>query len=258
MSSTTSSNWDIQPPLDPTSVGKSGVISLNTWAHEYGVIPSLVPFGYRSYDPVEFVVILRKLIEDAQATKATFASREIFDEAGIQREISACYLEDLIRLAGSWMYDDGTHFETGVSERTITRWINPEYVHVTGLEPSITKPRYRIEELRRAASLGISSQADIGPRFGIGRKGVESVCNRHDIPWGTWRDWGKARIARTVRTIVIWTDWTIKEVAAAINVPKRTLEYWMYTRHASDFEVPADPSYETWFAPHSGRRGDRS
>lgn len=243
-------NWEIQPPCDPTSHGRGHGVSLQQWATEVGVIPALIPFEYRDYDPVAFVAEFRDAISDVPATKATFSTPEIRDATGNKDRVVNPSFEQLVRLARSWQYSDGSHYVVSDTTTATTRWVNPEYVHVVDLEPSITDPEYRIEELRRAARLGILSTSDLAPRFGVRTcKGVQKFCARHDIPWREWRTWGRRQIARTCRLVSEWSAYSVADLADILDCATRTLQDWVYNRYAADFEPPADPSNETWFNP---------
>lgn len=248
-------SWDIQPPCErhPTT----NEVSLSAWALEYDVIPALIPFNLRSYDPVAIVKSIREAFADALPTKASFTTAGIRRAAGINPNDVGSYQRPLIRLAGSWELSDGSHY---AGEGSGARWVNPNYIHVAALKPSIKEPRYRIEELRYAASIGILSMADVAPRFGAEtRNSVYHFCRRRDIPWKQWRQWGKRRISRTARLIYEWEDYSIRSIAETLGLPRTTLKDWMSRYHAADWEVPPDPSGEPWFGLHGNRnRGDGS
>lgn len=247
--STSRGDWDVDPPRDLRSYGSSSELSLATWAFEYDVIPALVPFEYRDFDPVNAVQNIREAIAESPPTKATFSVPELEEICAQTARYNRSYFRTLIRLAGAWAYDDGSYY---LENRMVKRWVNPAYVHAKSMDPTITDPQARIEELRHAASLGIITLDDIGPRFGITEGGVYEFCTSRGIPWTEWRKWGLRRFSRTVKLVRDWTDYSEKSLGEAFGVPESTIGDWMRLFYAADFEPPADPSHESWFGPTYG------
>ena len=244
-------SWEVLPPREPH--GTTNEVSLSGWAFEYGVIPEQVPFELRNYDPISFVQDVRQGVADAPVTKATFSTAEVREYTGLKKNGAGSNLRSLIRLAGSWELSDGSHFD---EPNPPARWVNPNYIHVTALDPSIKDRRYRVEELRRSASIGLLSSADIAPRFGVEHgDGVHEFCRRWQIPWGDWRQWGKCRLARTAKLAWEWGAHSKGTLCDAFGLPRTTLHDWIHEHYAADFEVPADPSGEPWFGI-SARGGD--
>lgn len=220
---------------------RTGKITGEEWAAQFGVIPELIPFQHRSYDPLEVVITARRRINELPPTAAVLKPAQLLRDSPTDPSVPTG-LELLFRAAGSW--------PTGRTGSKSHHYANPDYVHLGSVDWTITDPRERIDELRRCASLGTLSKRDVAARFGVTTVGgVTAWLRRRDIPWSEWRAWGKCRIARTAQVIHDWGRWGHSEIAEAFGLPVRTL--YGYRRRwviESNWTVPEDPSADTRFA----------
>ena len=220
------------------------------WAANFDIIHALAPFEYRSYDPVEIVAGARERLEELPPTAATIKPHQLM-RAVDTSTYAPTHLDTLFMLAGSWPTG-----ESGSKERY---YANPEYVHLESVDWAITDPRERVEHLRRCASIGTLSTADIAPRFGFSHRGsLTAWFHRHELPWGEWRRWGQRRIGRTAEVIHDWSGRLYSEIAEALGLAETTLHHCR--RHhvrESAWTVPEDPSADPKFASgYSGAEGD--
>jgi hypothetical protein len=239
--------WTVRPPVD---VQPRGSVTVRQWCRAFDVIDALLPFGYKSYDPIEYVRGVRKAVEDAPPTKASFTVSELTNDIDHRVVSHGNYLPVLLRTAGLWEYCETSRHTLGGAT---TRWANPEYIHAHAA-PAITDERERVEELRRSASLGIFVNRDIAPRFGGESKStVRQFCQSRGIPLNEWREWGRRRMARTLKIAFEWTDHTFTDLSEVMGFTRNISNNWVRGDYAADFDVPEDPSGEPWFNP--SRRG---
>lgn len=230
-------SYDIEPPFTPPNHGNMPV---SDWVDHYGLVPGLVPFDYRDYDPLDAVSDIRDILDSKPQTAARVTLSEIRDAVGFTTG-SVYSLEALMEIAGSWRISD--HF----SDRSA--WANPNYVH--GVETPVTDADERRATLRRLAGYGTLTHAAIAPRFGLANAGsLRRWVSRHDIPWSEWRIDGVRKMARTAHLTQRWTDHSETDIADALDTPAGTLKGWIHNhaRTDSSFDVPRDPSQERWFA----------
>jgi hypothetical protein len=240
---------DIHVSKPPCKTTKFNRVHQSGWCRHFDVIPPLIPFGGRTYDPVEYLLDVREAIADAPPTKATFRTSELTEDLGYDLTQKRD-LPTLLRAAGLWEYvETSRHNHRG----GVLRWVNPQYVHASSARP-ITDRQDRLEEIRRAASLGALSLSDIAPRLGGETKHTAyKVCSRAGISWTEWRDWGRGRLMRTAAIIHRWTHYSWSTIAEAFGVDEVTFLRWR-DRYAPEFEVPGDPTGEWWFETYSNER----
>lgn len=215
-------------------------VTLREWNQDKDLLLPLLTFDYRIYDPFEVVASIRNALADLPETAATWRLTRIKDDLPI-RPTAIAHLTPIVELAGAWrhgMMDDSRG----------KLWVNPNYVHAKEADPNVRDTERRLRILRRTASYGTIRLDDVAPRFGLTSGSIKHWLSRRSIPWQEWRHDGISRIARTCWIVSKWGDHSITEMAAALGVPRGTLDSWIHKRaRKSKFEVPPDPSGEPWF-----------
>lgn len=201
---------------------------IQDWCDQHGVIRELMPFAYREVDPVDLAAEIRSGLDDLPDTAATFALKDVTDDA---KAISGV-TDALLLAVGSW--------RTPREHSSATRWVNPNYPHQKALDDISTDRR--LEHCRRAASVGTVQLGDLAPRFGVGQPAL-SIWLDGRMDWRAERREGRRRLARTLRTAVAWGH-DRSAVTALWPLEQATINQWL-SAHASEFDVPSDPSYST-------------
>lgn len=208
------------------------VTTVEGWCDAHGVLLPLTPFAYRDVDIFEFATEFREGIDALPATAATFSLSDLTDHPKRASLMSPPMLHAL----GAWrLPNDGSG---------PARWVNPSYVHQDALADIPTDQR--LEHCQRCLSFGTVTQHDLAPRFGISHPGLRQWLSRR-LDWKAEREAGKRRLARTLRTAVEWGH-DVDTVTSIWPQETSTVRTWMYDyAPASEFEPPADPSFEQGF-----------
>lgn len=216
-----------------TRTGDPQRATLAEWGHRHGVIPAVVPLPHRQYDPFDIVASARRRLQKMPETGASIKASQLMRDVDYTT-FGPYGLDTLFFLAGCWPATETARGET--------IWINPDYVHTQSLDETITDERERIEHLRVCASIGILNAVDIAPRFGMGCDStLRGWMNRRNIPWQTWREWGKSRIARTAILLHEWQGRSFAEIARGFGTPRNTLVNWRQ-QYADGWSAPPVPS----------------
>lgn len=198
--------------------------TVTEWCDRHGLIHELTPFESRTSDRIEVARQLNTGIADLPETASTFVPRDLLDgDVG-----HGGWLETIVLMTGAW-----PHPEHDV------RWVNPNYIHLDALP---TMEVDREAHLRRCASLGVLTRADVAPRFGVTTESLERWLTRHEF---SWFDHRKEGIRRFARTLYVAADWgrTQQEVAAFWPRKAGTIRKWIYRYGCEEgFHSPADPS----------------
>lgn len=235
-------SWTIEPPFMPESADHQ--ISTKQWAEAYGLIPRLVTIDQRLRDPIEMLQAFRAGIESRPKTAATIRLPAIEEYLPAPVE-TIPNVRPFMDILGAWEYD-ATENSLG------RRWVNPNYVHRKSIEPNVTDPDERRAILERLASIGVIKLPDIAPQFGVEHGTIRQWAANHEIGWEEMRLEGVKRMARTCYTISTWGDWSHRELAPVLGVARGTLSRWIHNyAKGTSFEVPEDPSGESWFIQKS-------
>lgn len=236
----------------PTDGTGEPLETMAAWCEHHGLIAALLPFESRRTDTFAEFEALATALSELPETQATFSLGELetSDGRAVQsRPTGAGVVRTQLHLLGAWEF-----LETSTGQR----WLNPTYIHEHPWQVSQCTPDEREAILRHAAGLGALTRADVAPRFGITKKGVQKFIRRYDIPWQEWRETGLRRLARTLLTVRAWTDRSLPAVADPLPSPNGTVKSWVQRYGRADgWTPPADPSqYHGFQNGTGGEAGD--
>jgi len=208
------------------------------YTNHHGLIRALVPFGFQVTDPVDMLTGVSAVIEDLPETSATFGVGDVDEKCS--QSTNYPFQTTIFRLAGAFQTDVG-------GEGRRQAWANPNYLHKKSIG-NITDRDARIRYCRTVGRLGAVSGADVAPRFGLTHGSFGTWCNRHGVPWQSWRNDGIVRLARTLLLVTRWTDHSENELADALPLPNGTVRSFIQRfGRESEWTVPDDPTGEIWF-----------
>jgi len=234
---TTERRLDTSPDA-PTDDAGEPLETMTAWCSHHDLIHALLPFECRRTDSFAEFETLAAALDELPATAATFRLGDLETPEGERpvkyRPTGSGVVTTQLHLLGAWEFA-----ETSCG----WRWINPNYIHDHPWQSSQCDADEREAILRHAARLGAVTRADVAPRFGVTKKGVEKWIRRHDIPWKEWRATGLRRLTRTLLTVRAWSDRSLPAVADPLPSPNGTVKSWVQ-RYARDeaWSPPADPS----------------
>lgn len=209
--------------------------SLDAWASHYDVIGELLPLECRVHDPIETLQTIKEDFESFPETKATYKTTEITPD---YEAITGHDTFTLLNYLGSWRL---------VDRKRGIMWANPNYHSPHEIVTPNLSEIERVDLIRRAASIGILSMADISDWFAMTKQTLYKWLRKRGIQWGEWRNWGKARFARTAKMIREWGHHSLADIARAVDVPRTTIVGWVQSK-ADEFAVPDDPSTVHWIS----------
>jgi hypothetical protein len=224
----------------PAARTRQKSMSVSEWFADEGLIPALVPMAYREGDPIEQLTRLSDEIDALPDTAATFTVNTILDddERFTRTFAASAHITTLFRLCGAFRVDDTS---TGY------RWCNPDYVHGSPFRDPRGSLSERIHFARQVAPLGRVTVGDVARRFGTTEDTISRQFQQAGFEWTRRRAAGLARLARTVETIVAWTDRTYADVCSVLGIEPQTHRYHRNDKLAADWSPPADPTTEYGF-----------
>jgi hypothetical protein len=236
-----STGTESETALDhPAARTRQKSMSVSEWYAQEGLIPALTPMAYREGDPIDQLQTLSARIDALPDTAATFtASSLLGDNERFTRTFAASeHLTTLFRLCGAFRIDETS---TGY------RWCNPDYVHGSPHREPHAGFTERIYFARQVAPLGRVTVDDIARRFGTTADAIRGQFQRAGFDWEQRRAYGLARLARTVETVVAWTDYTYADICRPLGIDTATHRYHRQDKLPADYEPPADPTTEYGF-----------
>lgn len=216
------------------------------WGEQHDVCATFLPFAYLSYDPVEVIGNIGEFLDQLPPTKQRVPISALYSASGFSGGgTSALSFDDVCLLFGWWRGGEGA--------ASGPYYCNPDYVHDHPDGDYISKRTYwdddadeyvneRFDLTIRAARLGRAGPV-LTPAFGMdSRNGPKWWLSKHGFDWERKFKAGRRTMARTFKTINEW-GYTYDEIGSAFDIPPTTLTDRV-RRHASEFEPPADPSYQ--------------
>lgn len=201
---------------------------------EEDLIREFLPFGFREYCVLDLHRSLRKAVTTLPDTRATFTVRDVVDAVPLTAKELAHDLDTHLYALGAWPADGFT----GTREK----WVNPGYVHAQSFA-SLTERDERRAYFEAVARLGLLPQHELTDPLGVEtRRGVAHATESCGIDYRAERRAGQRRLARTWKTAHAY-GWTLQALADIFDVPQGTVSGWI-TRHAGDWQVPANPMEE--------------
>lgn len=222
------------------------------WADYYDIHPQFLPWEHIEWHGFDILRNVTAHLQERPKTAKQLSTSRVMDHLGIDHRTSETVgLDDIMLLHGWW--------RGGFTPASGTYYCNPEYPHdhenhelaLFELGDSLGDPwedssrlERRLDLLARGASLGLPLDVLARP-FGVERgHSAGKWAARHYVDYGRRKAEGKARMARTWKTIYKWGDgeYTFAEIAEAFGMPPTTVTSSIRNR-ASDFEPPRDPNY---------------
>ena len=200
------------------------------WAELNDLHPFMLPFGFRAQNPVEVMQSIRSEL-DALPKTAMDLSHKTVGNKGWCRTMYVEDLQKMFELNGCWII--------GQLANGTNRYANPNYLHLSVHDP-ITGVEERKQFVKRVAGYGTWTLDDVAVVFGIKPTSVRSFLSRQNIDWLPLAKEGRRRLARTLKTIHNWTAKPMREVAALVNVDRRTVYKWL-DRHVENPIPESDP-----------------
>lgn len=212
--------------------------SPSEYCEQHGLIPELVPFGHRNYDPWEMLLELDEGVRDLPQTAGTFRLGRLLDDTHAKNNYWRASVETVARLLGAWPHN---HPRRGEST-----WVNPHYIHERALAPADVESREA--HVLKCADAAVFDISDIAARFDIDAHSLEQWVARNDVGWSDRRRAARAAMGRTLTTTAAWTGRTQSELIEPLPVAYETARCWIREHvNQSDWETPIDPSRERGF-----------
>lgn len=200
-----------------------------SWSAKHGLIHQLLPMEHRRDDPIQVLKELHSQFDTWPVTRETWTVNDLELDAIAVRGSKQSGLH-LPYFAGCYPISD---------TRRYLRWTNPAYTHTHNID--IDHPQDRREHIKLCGEVGIFSLATLGEWHNVSKQSVHQWMENERYTWSDLREIGKRRFARTLETIVAWTDYGVTELCRLFPQSRSTIQYWR-DQYASDMEVPVEPS----------------
>ena len=197
--------------------------NLNDWSNEHGIIHHILPMKHRKYNPITLLEIINDGFDSLPETKSTWLYRDV-DIPRQRMNGTHGGFSHLPHFTGAYRINKSTSH---------TRWTIPGKPNPVKVYTEKSRKAYAID----IAKLGLFSLSDVAERFNTVKQAVHGWFD--DGEWSHYRKQGKDRIARTVLTIVEWTDHTIRHICELLPVSRSTFYNWL--GYVEDFEPPERP-----------------
>lgn len=227
-------SWDSPWNLSkhPNSSGK--------FAKKHGIFAWALPFKhYEGVSPYAAAKNMADYLQSREPSRRQVSNSAIVSAGNIPTT-NGYGVEEIALIHGWWR--GGSRSSSGVY------YCNPEYAHsfnddelmTCGTHPSEETIRQRMQIVRKAAGLGLSSALLARPFGHTSTEAPAEWCRRNDFPYSEHRLEGIKTMARTWKTICAWGK-TKREIADVFNHARSTVSERI-ADHAADFEPPEEPS----------------
>jgi len=212
-------------------------VDVSDWCEHYDMMMPLMPFDYRTYDPIEACRSIKETLDGMHDLAQTFMAKD----CNISHLAGSKTINPLLRLYGvTWMR------ETSKGQR----YRNPQYEHYDACINPITDMDERKEMYERFRHNPFLDGAWYGKHWGVTRKSAMNIIRRWGYSIKADRDRGRKRLGRTLHTINQWCDdRTQKEIVTVMPANYDTVRDYIY-RFAIDVEEwqpPERPGNKPWF-----------
>lgn len=224
---------------DYTYSGSSGTINIEAFAEAHNLIPEFITLPKHQRDRVRCLNGVRRALNALPGTATHISRKRAAELAGYQSANGAgkYFPAEFFIIHGAYPCPADT---MGGVDAASMKFANPRYEYPGELD-SVTDDDERLAWLDRYASLGMNSQDEIAPHFGLAsRSSVSDVVQRLDFNWREAHQEGLRRRARTWKLLDAW-GYDRTTLAEAFGVSRPVVQKSM-ERYAPDFEPPDRPS----------------
>lgn len=195
-------------------VNKDRRVNQGAWSAKHDLIHYLVPFEHFAIDPWGTLNDVGAWLADQPDTSPTWHWSDVpaFNQNGNFAERRRLFS----RLLGA--------YRVRTSSSNPDLWVNPTYPQEPQLEwvPLADKTRF----YREMALLGRWSGREAANFYNAPKNNAFQTLRAEGEAWSAWREYGKRRLANTVVLVTNWTDRTIPECAAILDVAPAKLQRW--------------------------------
>jgi hypothetical protein len=211
-------------------------VDVTDWCEHYNLDMALMPFDYRSYDPIAACRRIKETLDDMHRLAQTLMSKD----CGISNLAGAKTLNPLFRLYRVT--------EQGVTSKGL-RYKNPQYEHYDECIHPITDPEARKEFYDKWRTVPTVDGEWYGKHFGITPSRFYRWVKGHGYVSFREQDYhNRECLGRTIATIAKWTAYSQRELMRLLPMPMDKIDGHVQ-RHVRDteWEPPERPSDKPWF-----------
>jgi len=212
------------------------VVLVSEWCDHHDVLMCLMPFDYRSFDPLEAAKRINSHIESLHNLSQTFMSKDV----GVSNLAGAEILNPLFRLYSVTQMDQTSK---GL------RYYNPKYEHYDACITEIRDMEKRqqfYEQFRHNPFLGGDWY---GKHWGITHKTALNTISDFGYSLREDRLTARKRLGRTLHTINQWRDdYNQKALVELMPANYNTVrDYIKRFAINAEWKPPERPSGKSWF-----------
>jgi len=197
----------------------------------------LMPFDYRTYDPIEACRNIKETLDGMHDLAQTFMAKD----CNISHLAGSKTINPLLRLYGvTWMR------ETSKGQR----YRNPQYEHYDACIDPIEDTEQRLAFYNRYKHNPWLDSQWYGKHFGTTQQGAREWLKRHGESIRAGRKRARKRIARTLYTIIQWREDICQDDLGRLMTAKHKtvkVQIRRYARTADEWQPPERPGNKPWF-----------
>lgn len=206
---------------------QAGGMTVREFCERHDLIRELTPFGHQDAQPWETVAALGDALD---AAGETFRPRDLLDDPSAHEDAT---VRTGLLMLGAWPLES--------ADGMASAWVSPHCADERSYAPGAWDSTEAA--VRECASVATLRVRDVAPRLDYTKGSFTSWLSRNNVPWSEWRQEGRIRLGRTLKTSATWLTTRVSMLADPLPRSDTVSEWsvWHGTQ-ADDWSVPDDPS----------------
>ncbi|AFH21472.1 hypothetical protein OSG_eHP1_00210 [environmental Halophage eHP-1] len=212
-------------------------VHVTDWCSHHDVYMWLMPFDYRTYDPLEACEQVQTTIKNLPRYAQTF----MLKDTGITNLAGTHMIKPILDLYAITELRDTSKGQ---------RYNNPEYEHYDACITPVEDMDSRKQMYERYRRNPFLTGEWYGKHWGVTRKSAMNFIRRWGYSIRKDRDTARKRLGRTLHTINLWRDdLTQKEIVSIMPANYNTVRDYIkrFAINAEEWQPPERPTHKPWF-----------
>jgi hypothetical protein len=212
-------------------------VHVTDWCSHHDVCMWLMPFDYRTYDPLEACRNIKNTLQELPPYTQTIMGKDL----GVSHIAGTEIMGPVIRL-----YKITDLWDTSKGQR----YRNPNYEHYDECIDPITDREARLEFYDRYKHNPYLDSPWYAKHWGVSRERVTQFLQQHGTSIQEDRATARRRLARSLYTIIQWRDDLCQADLCRLMPPKHKtvkVQIRRYARTAEEWQPPERPTHKPWF-----------